>query len=424
VTSSTTNFKDIPALVICDDKTWIWRLVSSSLVSVNVRPLRVDSSISMRESWERFGECRRIIINWESKKRNAGAIIEEILDIHPKFDVGDRIIVLTSNPTHEDVVYFNELGVRRIVRLRNRAPELEQSGKEIARHLGQGLPNATRLDVIWRGILRSIDLIDDATSRDQLDRIERAIETFDVAKGSSARKLDALAWLRFHTQRFDEAEQLWKESLEVNSNYFRSYSGLVKLYRRTNQDVLAGKLLHKMQELNHSNISRLTDLGDIHSKLGQDQHAEHYYGAALERDNQFSRALNGLAAVRFRAGDYEHSRELLQKSTSSVQIARELNMHGIQLVKSGRYEAALQHYTKAIYVLPQKEKGPMLFYNIGLCYSRWNKTDMAKEFLKLALIKEPNYEKAKRLLESLNHPAAKLKAATIKTQANAQTQAN
>jgi len=155
-----------------------------------------------------------------------------------------------------------------------------------------------------------------------------------------------------------------------------------------------------------------------------DQHAEHYYGAALERDNQFSRALNGLAAVRFRAGDYEHSRELLQKSTSSVQIARELNMHGIQLVKSGRYEAALQHYTKAIYVLPQKEKGPMLFYNIGLCYSRWNKTDMAKEFLKLALIKEPNYEKAKRLLESLNHPAAKLKAATIKTQANAQTQTN
>ena len=56
------------------------------------------------------------------------------------------------------------------------------------------------------------------------------------------------------------------------------------------------------------------------------------------------------------------------------------------------------HYTKAQYVLPHQNKGPMLFYNIGLCYFRWHKVDMAKEFLRLALIKEPGYKKASKLL--------------------------
>jgi Tfp pilus assembly protein PilF len=52
-------------------------------------------------------------------------------------------------------------------------------------------------------------------------------------------------------------------------------------------------------------------------------------------------------------------------------------------------------------VLPQQDKGPLLFYNIGLCYSRWGKKDMAREFLKIALIKEPNYRKARKLLSQL-----------------------
>ena len=43
----------------------------------------------------------------------------------------------------------------------------------------------------------------------------------------------------------------------------------------------------------------------------------------------------------------------------------------------------------------------MLFYNIGLCYEKWGKRDMAQEFLKIALIKEPNYKKAQKLLNQI-----------------------
>ena len=69
------------------------------------------------------------------RTRSGGAVIEEILDVQPNFDVGERIIVLTTNPTHEDVVYFCELGVRRIIRLRNRDKDLIQAGRELDVHL-------------------------------------------------------------------------------------------------------------------------------------------------------------------------------------------------------------------------------------------------------------------------------------------------
>jgi len=35
---------------------------------------------------------------------------------------------------------------------------------------------------------------------------------------------------------------------------------------------------------------------------------------------------------------------------------------------------------------------------VGLCYWRWGRHDVAREFIKLALIKDPAYQKAKVLL--------------------------
>src|SRR6185503_18487928 len=111
-------------LVIMDDQTWIWNLVSTHLGFLNLEHVRLPSTVPIRHSWERLKGAGRIVIHWEAKSRSGGAVIEEILDVQPSFDVGDRIVVLTTNPTHEDVVYLAELNVRRIVKLRQRDKDL------------------------------------------------------------------------------------------------------------------------------------------------------------------------------------------------------------------------------------------------------------------------------------------------------------
>ena len=59
---------------------------------------------------------------------------------------------------------------------------------------------------------------------------------------------------------------------------------------------------------------------------------------------------------------------------------------------------------QAHFVLPDQDKSSFIFYNIGLCHSRWGNLLMAERFLRLALVKKPEYEKAQRLLNRImNH---------------------
>ena len=196
----------------------------------------------------------------------------------------------------------------------------------------------------------------------------------------------------------EKALKLWKKALDKNPNYYRAYNNMITYYRQEGDYEAAYALMQKMQELNKSNIARLVSMGELHAESNEEVKAEHCFKSALERDRYCGRALNGLAEIRFWQGRLDDSRELLLKSKIAYRVAAKLNRVGIDLVKKGKYKDALEHYCKAQYVLPQQEKGPLLFYNIGLCYSRWGKFDQAKEFLKIALVKEPKYIKAQRLL--------------------------
>ncbi|PJF37566.1 MAG: hypothetical protein CUN55_21415, partial [Phototrophicales bacterium] len=98
--------------------------------------------------------------------------------------------------------------------------------------------------------------------------------------------------------------------------------------------------------------------GDIHRELNDIHKSEHYYRQALKADQYCSAALTGLAAIKFEKGDLESAKTLLSKSSVAYRYAAELNYQGIQLVKQGAYEQALEHYTKAQYVIPNEYKGP------------------------------------------------------------------
>lgn len=402
---STTLFNEI--LVLMDDQSWIWNLVKQNLDKSKLPYVRLPSNVPIRQSWDRFKNSNRIIIHWECEDRSGGALIEEILDVAPDFNTGDRIIVLFSNPTHEDMVYFNELGLKRIIPLRNRDKELKMAGDLLVHHLSAP-PGKTDIENGWQQILHALDTLVEPVDPQDLMRLETSINRIESTMGNpNARTLDALALIAMYRENYDQAEHYWKTALDKNPTYYRTYNNLIRLYRKTNKLKEAFVLMKKMQELNKSNISRLVAMGEVHAEMADEQRAEHYFKLALEHDNYCSGALNGLAEIRFYQGDLEESRQLLSKSQMAYKTAARLNRKGIEMVQQKKYKDALEHYTRAQFVLPQQEKGPMLFYNIGLCYFRWGQPEMAKDFLNLALIKCPDYEKAKKLLDSIQKSANK-----------------
>jgi tetratricopeptide (TPR) repeat protein len=392
-----TNFKE--HLVVLDDQTWIWEFITKRFERQKIPFVRLPSSVPIRQSWQRFRNAQRMIIHWESDRRSGGAIIEEILDVAPNFNVGEHIIVVTTNPNHEDVVYFAELGIRRIIRLRNRDKELKQAAAELDEHLIVG-GDKNKMDVAWNRILHGIDTTPAEVPEEIISKLEKAIASLKP-NTESARWLDASGSLSAFRKDSQQAKKYWLKALDKNPNYFRTYSNLIKFHRQNAELDEAMALMKKMQGLNKESISRLVSMGEVQMEMKDVGKAESYFKSALTRDNYCSGALNGLAEIRFSQGNLEETRALLARSHLGYKAASAMNKQGIDLVRAKDYEGALSHYTKAQYVLPSQDKGPMLFYNIGLCYEKWGKRDMAQEFLKIALIKEPNYKKAQKLLNQI-----------------------
>ena len=210
---------------------------------------------------------------------------------------------------------------------------------------------------------------------------------------------DLKATIAFVRGEYDKAITLWSEARERNPNYYRAVSGLIRTYTKTGEHLKALALIKRMHTVNNRNLSRITRMGETYLDLNNPYQAEGCFLRAIESDKYNDRARNGMAEVKFLQGDLTQAKDLLAKSRDRTIIAQHLNHKGIELVRAGRYAEALKHYMQAHYILPDQDKSSFIFYNIGLCHSRWGNLAMAEKFLRLALVKNPQYDKALRLLQ-------------------------
>src|SRR5690606_21046520 len=100
-----------------------------------------------------------------------------------------HVIILTTNPTHEDVVYFSELGIKRIIRLRNREKERQQAFEELSAHLMTPVGRDLK-EKAWLKVLRAIDTLPEDPPDTVIEKLEKTIQKLRDAT-PSARYLDA-----------------------------------------------------------------------------------------------------------------------------------------------------------------------------------------------------------------------------------------
>ena len=397
-------------LIISDAHPWLNTMIQNAMTESKLKCVRFTSNIQLRNSFNRFEKAPFIVIHWEGVDRKGGAIIEEIKELDQNFDIENRILVITTNPTHEDVYYFNELGVTSIISaIKKSAACIKSIQSEICSALKKKqeflkVRQPSRHTNIWQTIHSKLDSLPDDASSGDIDAIASQIKLALRAQNNkvNATYLDALARVAHARRQIKKAQELWEQALELNPNHVRSYHNLPNFFEKEKEYQQALALMHRLNKLNKNSITRTVKMGEVHRRLKQPNKAEHYFKLALEKDQFCSRALNGLAELRFDQGNLQEARDLLERSHFPDKTASYLNARGISLVQKKKFAEALEVYKNAQFVLPTQEKGPLLFFNIGLCYSRWGKLDLAKEYLKLALIKQPDYTKATRLLERID----------------------
>jgi pentatricopeptide repeat protein len=385
------------SLVICDDTTWIWHFINTTLRSREIDHLRLNSSFSFKTNWQRFKSCKHIILVWENRFRPHGSIIEEIKGIEPTRDIGEQVIVITTSPGRQDVIYFHELGIYKIVKLENDKTRIEQARKELTSYMENHQVKNTQ---IMGKLHRLLDLIMQKPTKDLIDI---AIKLHKAMTGKPGNKLkapiyDIDATLAYARKDLPLAISYWEKALDLNPNYFRAVNSLIHVYREMNEPNKAIMLMKKMHQNNNRHVGRLTCMGQTYLDVKNNYLAEGFFSRAIEKDKFSDPAKTGLAEVKFLQGDLVTAKRLLQDVHSSDTIAKSLNRRGIDLVHSEHYKEALKHYIQAHYILPDQNKSSLIFYNIGLCYSRWGEFALAEQYLKLALIKNPDYAKAKSLL--------------------------
>lgn len=76
-------------------------------------------------------------------------------------------------------------------------------------------------------------------------------------------------------------------------------------------------------------------------------------------------------------------------------LAKHYNELGIHLVAAKSYEKAVECYELAQEFVDSPRIKAQLFFNLGLCYMKWEKNELATQCFDLASIKAPNYSRAK-----------------------------
>lgn len=390
-------------VLLCDQASWVWGPLSQFLDKHKLPYLHLESKHSIRKSWSRIHKSPKFILHWDSAFRHGGAVIEELLTISPNFDIEDRLVVVTSDLNIEDNAYFAELGITNVITVSSKQLEMRKALQKLHDFFYKDLEQKVMKQKVWRKLLSGLNNLSEKSPPASIEKIQgylRKVGAMD--RLNSERYFHAFGVFHDKLGNSEKAYNYWQKALEINPNHYPAKDALVNLYCQQGKHKEALALLRQMQTRNKHNVSRLVKIGEIHSEMRDNEKAEHYFNSALTKDQFCGGALNGLAIIRFEQGKTEESRRLLAQSAIANKIASRLNSEGVNLVKAKKYEEALNHYTKAQYVLPQQDKDPMLFYNIGLCYSRWGKPEPACQFLQLALIKEPNYKKAEKLLNQIS----------------------
>lgn len=396
------NHKANETIVLCDEGTWEWDFIAVTLNEIKAKHLRISPRLSMRQCWRQIKNSHRIILLWKNTHRSGGGIIEELLEIDPLFDVTDKVVIITVDPTREDVIYFNELDLVKIICINKGKWIPRKTTQTLIGHILHPSYKGAKNKFLYKLGRLFKNASNRAISEDILDKIsEKMSQIKEKNTAESALFYDTSASIAYLKGDKDNALKLWQKAIDTNPNFYRSYNNLIQFYEKE-QPEKALHLMQKMNVLNNKNLARMVKIGKTHKSLNQDQKAEHYFELALEKDKYSTSALNELAKIKFDQGDIKTAKALLSRSSQAYKTAAKFNNQGIELVREGEYEKALTHYMKAQYVLPQQDKGPLIFFNIGLCYWRWGKIDKAIEFLKIALVKDPQYKKAIILLNKIN----------------------
>ncbi len=317
-----------------------------------------------------------------------------------------KTVIISSSLRREDTVLLAEHDIRHIVSLPNKHTKWQEAGEGVMRRLQRILRDIAELETNpeeketskFLALLKSWDRLSDEVRMEATDLLLSVL-------GDSARYAEMMARKSLKEGDRTAAERWLLRAINKNPNYLQAMRLLAQIYMQNKRYSDAMALFQKLHINSPRNLGRMSNMGDCLVALGEYERAEKVFEEALRIDEFHTDARDGLGKVKCVLGQYEDARKLLASSSNQKDLAVFLNILGVQLVDQKQFEKAINHYKKAQYVLPSNDQSHLVFFNIALAYLKWGKIMLAMSYAKLAITRDPRYDKASKLIAQIEQSA-------------------
>jgi len=179
-------------------------------------------------------------------------------------------------------------------------------------------------------------------------------EDESLSPAGRSRAYNTLGILLKSQQRYEEAEQAYRQAIELDPNYALAYKNLGNLLKDQQRYEEAEQAFRQAIELDPNYTRAYNNLGNLLKDQQRYKEAEQAYRQAIELDPKFTWTYNALGILLANQQRYDEAEQAYRQAIEHDQNdAWAYNTLGILLYNQQRYDEAEQTYRQAIELDPE-----------------------------------------------------------------------
>jgi tetratricopeptide (TPR) repeat protein len=298
-------------------------------------------------------------------------------DTRPIFTIGQEI-------TNQMISIAAEYNVARV--------QTNQVSKQSIRSHLQAIVDLESDVTSMRSILVQVaDLQAMGEFSDAEEKLNTMVKTFENHPRPYAELINNLIHLDHWDQAFATAETMRKKFPD-DLRMMHLYGRCLMKQKRFKE---AKDFFSKANLVNPFNSERLVHLGYALLKLQEIPDAKSNFSAAIQLDETNSEAISGFSICAMVEGDVNEALKLMKEISTPREMAALFNDAAIIAIHREDFDTGLMLYNTAIGIAKnEKQILARLYYNKGLAFHKWQRTNEALLAFKLASEVDSSFEKA------------------------------
>jgi len=305
------------------------------------------------------------------------------------FEQKGKTCVVLQQPTQKFILGVYELQIKSVYPLKNISLFSIQDLQKCLQMVSLRLQNKEYMaEKNFRAALSQWQKLPEGTRMHYVDALQLAVGT-----GSLYKTLMALKCLieEEHGQVISWCQSILKET----PSHIEALEILADLYKESSPE--KSRLLYeKLAHQSYPRPGRICHIASCYLENKEYEKALYHYKKALEMSPHHQEAQEGMGITSIFLNDVSTARLFLKNHTNYEKLASYFNKEGILKVNQGLYQEAISLYIRAQEVLPFGLAE--LFYNLSLAFFKAKQYELSFFVAKLCLIKDPQYEKALKLM--------------------------